>query len=95
MTVADITSVEAAVDGWLVRVGELSLCERDVTVEQAADICRLAGGGWEMLDPMHSPAAAAAIVTCILVADGAKPELALARVNGMLATELLACVVRG
>lgn len=80
---------------WVVRVGELSLAEEDVTVAQAVDISRLAGGGWETLNPLHGPSAAAAIVTCVLVAGGAGLDEAVAVVQAMPAAELLACVVRG
>lgn len=82
-------------DGWMVQIGELSLSEREMTVAQAVDITRLAGGGWEMLDPLHSPAATAAVVTALLVAHGMDPDEAAAKVNVMPALELLACVVRG
>lgn len=79
--------------GWVVRVGEWELHERELTVAQAVDISRLAGGGWETLDPTHSPAAAAAIVTALLVAHGAEPDEAAMKVNVMPALDLLACVV--
>lgn len=81
--------------GWLVRVGDLELYERDLTVAQAIDISRLAGGGWETLKPLHGPAATAAIVVCVLVSGGADPDAARTQVQSMPAAELLACVVRG
>lgn len=80
---------------WLVKVGDILLAEDDLTVAQAVDISQLAGGGWETLNPLHSPAAAAAVVTCALVVGGAELDKAVAEVQAMPAADLLACVVRG
>lgn len=82
--------------GWEVRVGDLTLDESELTVEQAIAISRLAGGGWETLNPLHSPAACAAIVVAVLVTKGGhSDESAAAAVDSMSAAGLLACVIRG
>lgn len=81
--------------GWRVKVADLELDEDEVTVAQAADIARLAGGGWETLDPLLSPGAAAAIVTVMLMSAGSPEVEAMVEVNAMRALDLLAAIVKG
>jgi hypothetical protein len=55
-------------------------------------VARLAGGGWEMLDPLRSPAAAAAIAMVMLMSSGVPEVEAVVKVNAMPALDLLDCV---
>lgn len=75
--------------GWRVKVGDVEWSEEQVTVADAADICQLAGGGWEMLNPLTGPAAAAAIVTLLRARHGEDVAIVAKEVQAMPAGDLL------
>lgn len=74
---------------WRVKVGDLEWSEEQVTVNDAVDICAVAGGGWEMLNPLNGPASMAAIVTVLLTRHGEDMMLAAKSVAGLPVAELL------
>lgn len=80
--------------GWIVAYSGLVLCESDLTVEQAIAISRLVGGGWETVNPLHSPAACAAVVVTLLVRSGRDEAEAAREVDAMKASDLLDCVIQ-
>lgn len=85
-----------APSGWQVTVGELVWNESEVTVDEAVDIARLAGGAWEVLDPMRSIPGAAAIVTVLLAKRGGLGlKAATAFVNALPYVDLFACITKG
>lgn len=81
--------------GWQVKVGDLEWSEEEVTVNDAVDICQMAGGGWEMLNPLTGPTAAAAIVTRLLALHGTDITVAAKEVAAMPAGDLLGCFIGG
>lgn len=88
-------SLDPARPGWVVVHDGHMLCESDLTVEQAIAVSRLAGGGWETVNPLHSPAACAAVVVTLLVTKAGRDEKETAReVDAMKASDLLGCVIQ-
>lgn len=75
--------------GWRCKVGDLEWSEEQVTVNDAVDICQMAGGGWEMLDPRTGPGAAGAIVAKLRSLHGEDFDVVAKDVASMSALELL------
>lgn len=75
--------------------GELVVNESDLTVSEAVDICALADGGWEVLNPLRSPTCAASILAVMRSSrTGVDTVIAAKEIAAMPVVELLACVTR-
>lgn len=74
---------------WRIKTEDAEWSEEQVTVDEAVDICQLAGGGWEMLQPTTGPAAAAAIVTRFRIRQGEEQSEAIRAVGALPVAELM------